>query len=136
MRRLISVAVALLVAVSAGWLWGASGRWSIERAQQASELRQELVEGRSAVLDARVALYSVNFGEASGHLENARAVLRRAEERLKNGGRDAEAKRVQTALAGIDDAQRMAGKLDQNANSRAGEVAKIIADVLEAHVRP
>ena len=136
MRRLIPVAVALLVAVSGGWLWGASGRWSIARAQQVSELRQELVEGRGAILDARVALYSVNFGEASGHLENARAVLRRAEERLKTLGRDDDAKRIQTALAGIDDAQRMAGKLDQNANSRAGEVAKIIADVLDAHVRP
>jgi hypothetical protein len=36
------------------------------------------------------------------------------------------------ALASVDDAQRMAGKLDQTANSRAGDAAKAIADVLEA----
>jgi hypothetical protein len=29
----------------------------------------------------------------------------------------------------------MAGKLDQNANSRAGEAAKLIADVLDAEVK-
>jgi hypothetical protein len=39
---------------------------------------------------------------------------------------------VQTAQAIIDDAQRMAGKLDQSANSRAGEAAKMLADVLDA----
>jgi hypothetical protein len=37
---------------------------------------------------------------------------------------------VRTALASIDDAQRMAGKLDPSANSRAGEAAKVIDDVL------
>ena len=35
----------------------------------------------------------------------------------------------------IDDAQRMAGKLDQSANSRAGEAAKLIADVLDAEAK-
>ena len=36
------------------------------------------------------------------------------------------------ALASIDDAQRMAGKLDQSANSRAGEAARIVSNVLDA----
>ena len=39
---------------------------------------------------------------------------------------------METALTSIDDAQRMAGKLDQSANSRAGEAAKTIAAVLDA----
>ena len=86
-------------------------------------------------LDARVAIYSVNFGEASRHLENARGLLGRADERLKSLGRDDEVRQVQTALASIDDAQRMAGKLDQGANSRAGEAAKMLADVLDAEAK-
>jgi hypothetical protein len=105
------------------------------RAVQTSELRSELLGARAAVLDARVAIYSVNFGEASKHLEGARGLLGRADERLKRLGRDDELKHVQTAMAGIDDAQRMAGKLDQSANSRAGETAKMIADVLDAEAR-
>jgi hypothetical protein len=39
---------------------------------------------------------------------------------------------VETAVVGIDDAQRLAGKLDQTANSRAGAAAKIISNVLGA----
>ncbi len=102
---------------------------------ETAELRSELLGARAAVLDARVAIYSVNFGEASGHLENARGLLRRAEERFKRHGRDAEVKRVQAALAAIDDAQRMAGKLDQSANSRAGVGAKMLAELLDAEAK-
>jgi len=126
------IAVGLAGAFLAGWIWGASGQTEMARALQTSELRGELLGARAAVLDARVAVYSVNFGEASKHLENARGVLRRADERLKSLGRDADVKQLQTALASIDDAQRMAGRLDQSANSRAGEAAKILATLLDA----
>jgi len=129
------VGVGLAVALLAGWIWGTADRSRIARAVQTSELRSELLGARAAVLDARVAIYSVNFGEASKHLEGARGLLGRADERLKRLGRDDQLKHVQTAMAGIDDAQRMAGKLDQNANSRAGETAKMIADVLDAEAK-
>jgi hypothetical protein len=132
MTKLISMAVALFVAVLCGWLWGTSGRSALARALQTSELRGDLLGARAATLDARVAIYSVNFGEASRHLEDARGLLGRADKQLKSLGRDDEVKHVATAMAGIDDAQRLAGRLDQNANSRAGEAAKIVANVLDA----
>ena len=131
-KLVLGIAVGLVVALLAGWIWGASGRSEMARALQTSELRSELLGARAAVLDARVAIYSVNFGEASRHLEDARGLLGRADERLKSLGRDDEVRRVETALASIDEAQRMAGKLDQSANSRAGEAAKMVADVLDA----
>ena len=105
------------------------------RALETSELRGELLGTRAAVLDARVAIYSVNFGEASRHLEGARGLLGRADQRLKGLGLDDEVRQVQTARASIDDAQRMAGKLDQNANSRAGDAAKMVADLLDAEAK-
>jgi hypothetical protein len=105
------------------------------RALQAAELRGELLGARAAVLDARVAIYSVNFGEGSRHLEDARTLLRRADERLKGLGRDTAANQLQTALASIDEAQRMAGKLDQGSNTRAGDAAKIVLDVLDAEAK-
>lgn len=130
-KLVLGVAAGLAVALLAGWVWGASGRSDIARALQASELRGELLGARAAALDARVAIYAVNFGEASKHLEGARGLLHRAEERLKSAGLDDEVKQVQTALASIDDAQRMAGKLDQSANSLAGDAARIVADMLD-----
>jgi hypothetical protein len=131
-KKILWVVVAMLVAALGGWVWGAAGRSDAVGALQTLELRSELLGARAAALDARVAIYSVNFGEASRHLENARGLLRRADERLKGLGRDAEVKQVETALASIDDAQRMAGKLDQGANTRAGDAAKVIADILDA----
>lgn len=128
----IVITIVALAAVLGAWLWGASGRWTAERALQAVELRQTLVEGRSNVLEARLDVYSVNFGEASRHLESARAFLRRANDQLTGLGRASDATEVQSALVGIDVAQRMAGNLDQNANTRAAEVAKIVADVIAA----
>jgi hypothetical protein len=134
-KLVLGITVGLAVALLAGWIWGASGRSDMARALQTSELRDELLGARAAVLDARVAIYSVNFGEASRHLEGARGLLGRADERLKSLGRDDEGRQVQTALASIDDAQRMAGKLDQSANSRAGEAAKLVAEVLDAEAK-
>jgi hypothetical protein len=134
-KLVLKIAVGLAVALLAGWIWGRSGRSDMARALQTSEVRSELLGARAAVLDARMAIYSVDFGQASKHLEDARGVLRRADERLKSLGRDNEVRQVETALASIDDAQRMALKLDQNANSRAGEAAKIIADVLDAEAK-
>jgi hypothetical protein len=134
-KLVFGIAVGLAVALLAGWIWGASGKSDMARALQTSELRGELLGARAAVLDARVAIYSVNFGEASGHLESARDLLGRAIARLQSVGRDDEVKQLQTALAHVDDAQRMTGKLDQGANARAGEAAKLVADVLGAEAK-
>ena len=136
MTKLVAgIAAGLVVALLAGWIWGRSGQSDTTRALETAELRGELLGARAAVLDARVALYNVNFGEASRHLEDARDLLRRARERLKDAGRDEGVKQLETALTRIDEAQRTAGKLDQSANTRAGEAAKIVADVLDAEAK-
>jgi hypothetical protein len=129
------IAAGLAIALFAGWIWGASGRSEMARALQTSDLRGELLGARAALLDARVAIYSINFGEASGHLEGARDLLARAVARLQSLGRDEEVKQLETALTRVDDAQRMARKLDQGANSRAGEAAKLVANVLDADAK-
>jgi hypothetical protein len=134
-KLVLGIAIGLAVALLAGWIWGAVGRSTMARALQTSELRSELLGARAAVLDARVAIYSVNFGEASRHLEGARGLLGRAAERLKSLGRDDDVRQVEAALASIADAQRMAGKFDQSANSRAGEAAKVLAEALEAEAK-
>jgi hypothetical protein len=135
MKLALGMVAGLAVALLAGWILGRSGRPDMAPVLQTSELRGELLGARAAVLDARVAIYNVNFGEASRHLEDARGLLRRADARLKSLGRDDEVKQVQTALASMDEAQRTAGKLDQSANSRAGEAAKMLADVLDAEAK-
>jgi hypothetical protein len=131
MKRTLGIGVALLVALGAGWAWGASGRSDLNRALRMAELRDGLLQGRAAVLDARLDIYSVNFGEASRHLEAARSALRAADAQLKSLGRQADTKSLELALTKIDEAQRMAGQLNQDANALAAAASKAVSDVLD-----
>jgi hypothetical protein len=130
MKLILGIGVALLAALGVGWAWGASGRSDINRALRIAELRDGLLEARAAVLEARLDIYSVNFGEASRHLEAARSALRAAEARLNGLDRQDDVTRLKIALTRIDEAQRMAGQLNQDANSVAADAAKTINDVL------
>jgi hypothetical protein len=130
MKLILGIGLALLAALGVGWAWGASGRSDINRALRIAELRDGLLEARAAVLEARLDIYSVNFGEASRHLEAARSALRAAEARLNGLDRQDDVTRLKIALTRIDEAQRMAGQLNQDANSVAADAAKTINDVL------
>ena len=129
-KLILGIGLALLVAVGVGWVWGASGRSNTDRALQIAELRAELLEGHAAVLNARLDIYSVNFGEASRHFEAARTALRAANARLMGQGRTEDAKSLEAALTRVDEAQRLAGQLNQDANAVAADAAKTIGDVL------
>ena len=135
MKLILGVGVALVAMLGVGWLWGASGRSQIDRDLQAAALRGSLVEGRAALLDARLDIYGINFGDASRHFEAARTALRDADARLNGLGRPDEAKRVELALKRVDDAQRMAGQLNQDANALAAEAAKTIDEVIKGTVK-
>jgi hypothetical protein len=54
MKLVVRISVALLVALGAGWVWGASGKSELTRGLGIAELRDGLLEGRAAVLDARL----------------------------------------------------------------------------------
>jgi hypothetical protein len=127
----LGVVAAVLIAVLAGYFWGAAGRRTAEREVQGVTLRVDLLEARGALLAARVDLYNVNFGNASRHLQEALDLLRPASTRLKENGRAADAQRLDVALARIEEAQRLTGKLDQGANARAGDAAAAIDEILQ-----
>lgn len=129
-RLILGIGVAVLVALGVGWAWGASGKADITRALRVAELQNGLLKGRAAVLDARLDIYSVNFGDASRHFEAALDALRASEARLNDLGRQEDAKRLTNAVARIDEAQRKAGQLNQDANALAADAAKTINEVL------
>jgi len=130
MKLVLGFVVAVLVALGGGWAWGASGKSEMSRALQVAELQNGLLEARAAVLDARLDIYNVNFGEASRHFELARTSLRSADARLNALGREEDSKRLTLALSRLDEAQQMAGQLNQGANAVAGDAAKVIHDVI------
>jgi hypothetical protein len=135
MKFAVGILVAVLIALGAGWFWGASGRSESDRSAHAAELQRDLYHAHSSVLAARVDLYNVNFGDASRHLEDAKAALLVAGDQLKTAGRSDDATKLNQASARITEAQQMAGRLDQGANARAADAARIIGDVLAAPPR-
>ena len=135
-KLVLGVFVGLLVALGAGWFWGSTGRWETDRAAQEARLRSDLFEARGLVLASRVDIYNVNFGDASRHLEEAKTRVSGAAERLQSAGRSEDVKRLDVALAKINEAQGLAGRLDQGANSRAADAATAIGDVLGIAGKP
>jgi hypothetical protein len=125
-RMFLTAAVALTVCLGLGYAWGASSRGIIQTALEDSRQQLDLAEARGALLDARVSLYNNNFGDASRRLEEAKVPLRKVRERFQDAGRSDAASSIDAALGHVDEAQRLAGKLDPAANTRAGEALEAI----------
>jgi uncharacterized membrane-anchored protein YhcB (DUF1043 family) len=125
-RWVLTAFVALVVALGIGYALGGSGRFTLQNALNETRGRLDLTEARAHLLDARVSLYNVNFGEASRHFEDAKAPLRRVRERYQNIGKNTAAGSIAAALEHIEEGQRLAGKLDQAANSKANDALEAI----------
>src|SRR4051794_25647299 len=131
-KFVLGALLAVLIALTAGYIWGSSGKRELSRALETAGLREELLAARGSLLNARVDLYIVNFGDASRDFETARTMLQRASDRLKALGRDPDVQKLGVALMAVDEGQRMAAKLDQTANARAAAAVKPVDDLLAA----
>jgi multidrug resistance efflux pump len=73
-----------------------------------------------------VSLFEVNFGDASRSLENAKADLVTAAEALDGLRLKDEAAAAREVAARVDEAQQLAGRLDQAANTRLAEAVRLL----------
>jgi hypothetical protein len=125
--KLILIAfVTLIVCLGLGYGWGASGQRGLQTALDDARQQLDLAEARGQILDARVSLYNNNFGDASRHLEDAKVPLRRARQRYQDAGQRDAAARIDAAIQHVEEGQRLGGKLDQAANSKAGEALEAL----------
>ena len=126
----LSIAAALLIALLAGYLWGASGRRATQQALRVSTLRADLLDVRASILGARVDLYNVNFGNASRDLQDAIDHLPSIAQRLKDGGTPDNQKWAEDAASQAVQAHRLAGQLDAGANAHAAAAAIALDRIL------
>ena len=124
MKQLLTVVVLIIVAVGLGFAWGASGRVALKQGVDDAQQQLDVLDARGHILDARVSLYNVNFGDAQRQLEDAKAPLTRARDRMQSEGKKNAAEALAAALTHVQDAQRLASRLDQGANTQAGEALK------------
>jgi len=118
--------LALLVCVLLGYVWGRSGRGELQSTVDDVKQQLDLAEARGEILDGRVSLYNNNFGDASRHFETAKAPLQRVKQRYQDDSRRDAAASIDTATTLIEEAQKMAGKLDPAANNKAGQALDAI----------
>jgi hypothetical protein len=125
--KLIGIVAALiLAALGLGFAWGASGRGALVQGVEDMKQQLDVAEARGHILDARVSLYSVNFGNAQRELDDAKTPLARARDRAQTAGNKDAADAFSAALEHVQNAQRLASRLDQAANSQADEALKSI----------
>jgi C4-dicarboxylate-specific signal transduction histidine kinase len=125
-KLILAAFVAAIVIAGIGYAMGGSGRYQLQSALDETRERLDLAEARGHLLDARVSLYNVNFGDASKHFEESKAPLRRVRDRYQRVGKNAAAGSISAAMAHVDEAQRLAGKLDQASNAKANDALEAI----------
>jgi hypothetical protein len=129
LRTVAAAAMALALAVLAGWLWGASGKAAVALERRAVAERADLAEARADLLDARLSLLGSNFGDAAKSLDQSRRILTDVQVRLREIGQAERAGRVEIVLARLRDAERMAAALDRAADATAAEAVVALAAV-------
>jgi hypothetical protein len=125
-KLVLAAFVAAIVIVGIGYAMGGSGRYQLQSALDETRERLDVAEARGHLLEARVSLYNVNFGDASKHFEESKAPLRRVRERYQRVGKNAAAGSITAAMAHVDEAQRLAGKLDSASNAKANDALEAI----------
>ncbi len=118
--------VVLIVVFGIGYALGASGRRTAEQALAGTEQQIDVANARGLLLQARVSLYNVNFGDAQRQLQDALAPLTRVRQRFQQDGNDAAVSSISTALDHAQQAQALAGKLDQAANTQAMQAVQAL----------
>jgi hypothetical protein len=125
-KVILAAFVAAIVIAGIGYAMGGSGRYQLQSSLDETRERLDIAEARGHLLEARVSLYNVNFGDASRHFEESKAPLRRLRDRFQRVGRNAAAGTIAAAAAHVEEAQRLAGKLDQTSNAKANEALDAI----------
>lgn len=118
--------VVLVVTLGLGYAWGASGRRTAEQAANTAQQQLDVARATSTILEARVSLYNVNFGDAQKELADAAAPLERARQRYQDEGKREAADAIAAAIAHVQEAQRLASKLDPSANNLASQALTAI----------
>lgn len=118
--------ISVIVALGFGFAWGASGRTALRTALDDGKQQLDLAEVRGQILEGRVNLYNNNFGDASRHFEDAKAPLRRMKARYQDAGNREAAAGIDAAIGHVEEAQRLAAKLDLSANNKATEALDAI----------
>jgi hypothetical protein len=125
------VALAVLMALAAGWVWGRSGHSTLSQQLRASDLRLRLTDAKSRILGGRVDLYSLNFGSAAQNFEAAQAVVGSILATYEPAGTSPRAGHLKTVQAELEDARRIAVQMRQDAHAQADRALRALSSAAQ-----
>lgn len=123
------IVLAVFVALGVGWVWGASGKSTVDQERRRSEQRADYETARAEILDGRVSLFLNNFGDASKHFETSRMALEHLQGQLREMGQAERAGRVEIVLSNLKDAGRLSALLDASAQNAATAALQALSAV-------
>jgi hypothetical protein len=127
-----AVALALVIAVAAGWVWGRSGQSTLEGRARESDLRLRLTDAKSRILGARVDLYSLNFGAAAQNMDAARSVVESVLATWEPEGTSPRAAQLKIVVKELDEGRRIAGQMRQDAHVQADRALRALSAAAHA----
>lgn len=136
LKTIGSVVLVGLTLLGVGYLWGARGRWAAEERLAFVERQSALNDARRLVLSGQVALSRLNFGEAAGLFESARAGTDTAATQMETAGLAVAVGDLRTASAALGEARALAAKLDQSAFAKAGDALALLDKTAAEHRVP
>lgn len=125
------VALAVLVALATGWVWGRSGQSALSQQARASDLRLRLTDAKSRILGGRVDLYSLNFGSAAQNFEAAQAVVGSILATYEPAGTSQRAGHLKAVQAELEEARRIAGQMRQDAHVQADRALRALSSAAQ-----
>jgi hypothetical protein len=121
------VALALLVALGIGWVWGRSGRSSLEAEVAGKDLRLRFADAKGRILGGRVDLYSLNFGAASQNFEGAQAVVASILATWEPAGTSERASQLKAVQSELHQAKSLAASMRQDAHAPADRAVRALS---------
>ena len=121
--------VVVAVAFLAGLVSGTLGRSAAERERDENQLQLQIQTGIARTLAGRVAIYNVNFGDASREFQAAKGMFEQVRVTLNATDRAADAAVLDKVIALVDEAQRMSGAMDQAANTKGAEAIEALRQI-------
>lgn len=112
-------ALALIVALGAGWVLGVSGKTAIDRERLRAVEQLHLETARAGVLDGRLTLVGNDYQRASASFAAAVTQLETLQRMLREVGQAELAGRIEIVVSHVKDAQQSAASQNANAWSSA-----------------
>ncbi len=129
MKTSAAVALALIVVLAGGWIWGASGKAAVERDRARMAQQMHFERARASVLDGRLTLVGNDYARAGALFGAAVTELETLQRLLRELSQAELAGRIEIVVAHVKTARTAAESQNANAWSSADAALQALKSI-------